>query len=147
MIITLFERLLQTEHYPNQWSISVMVAIHKSGELGEPNNYREISLNCCLSKLFTLLLNTRVNQFCEENEIIHENQIGFRKSFRTADHALALKTLTDQAFKDKKKLNVCFVDFKKAYGTVWRNGLYLKLLRYGISKNIVRLIKDMYDQL
>ena len=81
-----------------------MVPIHKSGELGEPNNYRGISLNCCLSKLFTLLLNTRVNQFCEENEIIHENQIGFRKGFRTADHVLALKTLTDQAFKDKKKL-------------------------------------------
>ena len=65
----------------------------------------------------------------------------------SADHVLALKTLTDQAFKDKKKLYVCFVDFKKAYDTVWRNGLYLKLLRYGISKNIVRLIKDMYDQL
>ena len=118
VIVTLFGRLLQTQHYPNQWSISVMVPIHKSGELGEPNIYRRISLNCCLSKLFTLLLNTRVNKFCEGNEIIHENQIGFRKGFRTADHVLALKTLTDQAFKDKKKLNVCFVDFKKAYDTV-----------------------------
>ena len=31
VIVTLFGRLLQTQHYPNQWSISVMVPIHKSG--------------------------------------------------------------------------------------------------------------------
>ena len=147
IIMILFNKLVQMQHYPNQWSISVMIPIHKSGELSDPDNYRGISLNCCLSKLFTYLLNARLTQYCEENQIIHENQIGFRKGFRTSDHVLTLKTLVDQAFQSKKKLYVCFVDFKKAYDTVWRDGLYLKLLEYGVSPKFVNLIKDMYDRL
>ena len=147
LIVTIFNRLLQTQHFPNQWSISVMVPIHKNGELDDPNNYRGISLNCCLSKLFTFLLNVRLTQYCEENKVIHENQIGFRKGFRTSDHVLTLKTLIDQAFQSKNKLYVCFVDFKKAYDTVWRNGLYLKLLNSGVSSKFVNLIKDMYARL
>ena len=146
-VTILFNRLIKCQHFPNQWSISVMVPIHKGGELDDPNNYRGISLNSCLSKLFTLLLNTRITQLCEENNIIHENQIGFRKGYRTSDHVLTLKTLVDQAFQKKEKLYVCFIDFKKAYDMVWRNGLYLKLLKYGVSSKFVNLIKDMYSKL
>jgi hypothetical protein len=124
-----------------------MVPIHKSGELDDPNNFRGISLNSCLSKLFTLLLNKRLTAFCDSEGIIHENQIGFRKGYRTSDHVLTLKTLIDQAFLKKKKLYVCFVDFKKAYDTVWRNGLYLKLLKMGVSTRFVNLIRDMYSRL
>ena len=87
-VTILFNRLIKCQHFPNQWSISVMVPIHKGLELDDPNNYRGISLNSCLSKLFTLLLNTRITQLCEENNIIHENQIGFRKGYRTSDHVL-----------------------------------------------------------
>ena len=37
--------------------------------------------------------------------------------------------------------------FKKAYDSVWRNGLFLKLLKAGISTGFVQLIKDMYSKL
>ena len=60
---------------------------------------------------------------------------------------LTLKTLIDQSFYNGKKLYVCFVDFKKAYDTVWRNGLYLKLLKCGVSAKFINLIRDMYARL
>ena len=92
-------------------------------------------------------MNNRLNAYLESHNTIKFNQIGFRKGFRPADHVFTLKTLIDQSFHDKEDLFVCFVDFKKAYDTVWRDGLYLKLLNNGISKKFVRIIINMYSSL
>ena len=40
----------------------------------------------------------------------------------------------------------CFVDFQKAYDTIWRNGLSYKLMKYGFSHKIVFLLKSKYDR-
>ena len=40
----------------------------------------------------------------------------------------------------------CFVDFQKAYDTIWRNGLFDKLMKYKLSQRIVFLLKSMYDR-
>ena len=65
-------------------------------------------------------------------------------SFRPADHVFTMKTLIDQAYKDKEGLYVCFVDFRKAYDTVWRDGLYHKLLNYNVNPAFVRLLRNIY---
>ena len=45
-----------------------------------------------------------------------------------------LKTLINKyVYKCKKKLYVCFVDFKKAFDSVWRSALFLKLRAKGIK--------------
>ena len=121
--------------------------LFKSGEENDPNNYRGITINSCLSKLFTYMLNERLTSVCGRKEIMHYNQVGFRKGFRTADQVFTLKTLIDQAFANGEKLYTCFVDFSKAYDTVWREGLFHKLLNYGISTKFVKLLKDMYSRL
>ena len=43
-----------------------------------------------------------------------------------------------------KELLLLFIDFKKAFDLIWRNGLWHILLHYGVPKNMVTLIKDMY---
>ena len=53
--------------------------------------------------------------------------------------------------KDKQdKLNkifVGFVDFRKAFDSIWRKGLYYKLLKNNINGNIYYLIKNMYEDI
>ena len=44
----------------------------------------------------------------------------------------------------KRTLVTCFIDFKKAFDSVWRDALLLKLLDYGICGNFFRTIEDMY---
>jgi hypothetical protein len=147
ILVDIFDRLRELEHYPIQWATGLLMPLHKAGDLNEPNNYRGITINSCLSKLFTLLLNERLTEFCEVNKIIEYNQAGFRKGFRTSDQVFTLKTLVDQSFANGKKLYTCFVDFKKAYDMVWRDGLYFKLLHNRISPKFIRLIRDMYSRL
>ena len=92
-------------------------------------------------------MNNRLTSLCTSKGLINYNQIGFRKNFRTTDHNFTLKTLIEKSLSEKERLYACFVDFRKAYDTVWRKGLFYKLLFAGVSKKFVNLLKSMYSEL
>ena len=145
LLVALFNKILEYEISPEDWSLGIIIPLFKSGEASDPNCYRGITINSCLSKLFMLLMNTRLQKFCDDRKIIHFNQIGFTKDFRPADHVFTMKTLIDKSIHNKKPLHVCFVDFRKAYDSVWRDGLYKKLLSYNVDKRFVRLLRNIYS--
>ena len=88
--------------------------------------------NSCLGKLFTTILNNRLSEYVNVNNLIDKHQIGFRKKSQTSDHMLILKTLTDKCKNAGENLYLGFVDFQKAYDSVWRDGLLFKLARSGV---------------
>ena len=69
--------------------------VFKAGDIGDPNNYRRITVCSCLGKFFTLIITERLTKYLDEHNIIHNNQIGFRKGYRTSDHVFVLKSLID----------------------------------------------------
>ena len=102
-----------------------------------------IGSNIC--KLFTKILNTRLNNFLIKRNIISREQIGFCKGKRTRDHIFTLKTLIDKYCQQGcKKLHTCFVDFRKAFETVRHEELFYKLRTIGISDLFYNVIKNMY---
>ena len=120
--------------------------MYKEDDTSDPDNYRGITINSCLSKHFTQIMNDRLTTYIENNNLIKCNQIGFRKGYRTADHVFVLKTLIDNYTSTNKRLYMCFIDFKKAYDTIWRDGLFYKLLKKGISKTFIKLLINMYSR-
>jgi hypothetical protein len=44
-----------------------------------------ISIGSCLGKLFTKILQYRISSYLEENNLIEDNQAGFRQDYRTTD--------------------------------------------------------------
>ena len=132
--------------FPDKWTEGVIIPLHKKGDRCDVNNYRGITLVSCLSKLFTSILNKRIVFYCENNNIISDSQFGFRKGKSTVDALFILHTIVQNYLNEKKRLYCCFVDFKKAFDSIYRNGLWLKLHRSGIGGNILRIIRDMYHK-
>ena len=120
---------------------------HVHGDKKNATNYRPVTINSCLGKLFSLLLNERISSFLERNNIISNVQIGFLKSHCTADHLFLLKSLVDLYKQRKKHIYACFVDFSSAFNNVWHAGLLYKLHHCGISSKVVRLLHNMYSKL
>ena len=85
----------------------------------DPENYRQITLLSCLGKLFSAVLNERLNNFLSENCILFENQAGFRKHYSTSDNIFVLYSLFELLKLQKKKMFSAFVDFSKAFDSVW----------------------------
>ena len=85
--IKLFNHILDTSNIPRNWTIGEIIPIYKNkGERNLPENYRGITILSCFGKFFTALFNDRLTSFVETNNIIQENQSGFRKSYATIDH-------------------------------------------------------------
>lgn len=75
-----------------------------------------------MGKLFNNLLQQRLNNYLENNNLLSQYQFGFRKDHRTTDNIFILKTLVNKYLgKKKDNLYVCYVDFSKAIDTVWRS--------------------------
>ena len=145
-LVKLFNRILESGVFPRDWNHSLISSIYKSGDPNDCNNYRGISITSCLGKLFTSLLQCRLSNFLESNNLISPNQGGFRSGYRTTDHLFILKTLINKYVgKMKKNLYVCFVDFKKAFDSVDRKALIHKIIKKGIGGKFFELIKNMYS--
>ena len=132
-LVKLFNRILTSGSFPNAWKISLMTFLPKNNEVYNCNNYRCLNLTSCLGKLFTSLLQKRLINYMECNNLYNNFQAGFRPGYRTTDHIYTIKTILNKyLFKKKHKVYACFVYFSKAFDTVWRSGLFKKLLDLGI---------------
>ena len=85
-----------------------------------------------------------LNTFADELHLISETQTGFRKGYSTTDNIFVLDFLSKYALYNKKKIFCGFIDFRQAFDTVWRQGLWTKVLKSGIDGKCFRFIKNMY---
>ena len=109
--VQLFNIVLDTSIIPSAWVVGIIIPIYKhKGNPDDPANYRPITLLSCFNKLFIALLNTRLNNYLEDSEILNENQAGFHKSYSTLDHIFTLSCLT-KLFNYYKKNFLCFHRF------------------------------------
>ena len=144
-ILKLLNLVLKAGFFPEIWNDGLIRPIFKSGDKTDPQNYRGICINSCLGKVLCSILNSRIIDFLTEHNVLSNSQIGFLPKFRTTDHIFTLNTLIDNyVHKNNTKIYACFVDFQKAFDSVWHNGLFLKLLESGIGGNTYNLIKSMY---
>ena len=140
----LFNLIFSNGKFPESWSESIVTLIHKKGSKYDPNNYRGISITSNLGKLFNKILYNRLLKFVNEHGLICENQIGFKESSRTSDHIFTLKSIIDHYKAQKKKVFASFIDLRKAFDTVWREGLFHKLIKAEIPSKLFQIIYSMY---
>jgi hypothetical protein len=145
-ILHLFNKCLTTGTFPTAWGTNTLTPLHKKGSVNLCENYRGIAVSSCFAKLFLTVLHNRLSNFVDNNNLIPPNQIGYKKGSRTSDHILTLKNIIDNYISKipRQYLYACFVDFKSAFDTVWRNGLFYKLLQMGIGGNFLRVLQHMY---
>ena len=141
--LKIFNLILNTGLIPSKWYLGVIIPIHKKGEVTNPDNYRGITLLSCFGKLFTSVLNNRLYGFLEKNNLLTEMQAGLRKCYSTVEQVFNLKCLIDLTLTSKKKLYCFFVDFKKAFDTVWRAGLWVKVLNSNSTGKCLNVIYNL----
>ena len=76
----LFNFCFHSGMVPNIWSKTLLCPIVKPGKDPRiPTNCRGISLISTVSKVFSSILNTRLTKFVDSNNVLCEEQNGFRK--------------------------------------------------------------------
>ncbi len=146
-ILKLFNVVLSVGYFPDIWNQGLITPIFKNGDKFDPNNYRGISVSSNLGKLFCSIINARLLDFIITHNVLSRSQIGFLPNYRTSDHIYTLHTLIEKHVnQDKGKIYACFIDFKKAFDSIWHQGLFYKIIESGIGGKTYDLIKSMYTK-
>ena len=74
----IFQSCLESDKFPSEWKKANVVPIHKKGDKQILKNYRPISLLPITGKIFERLLYDRMFEFFTENNLISDNQSGFK---------------------------------------------------------------------
>ena len=143
---TFFNLVFNTGIIPDEWSQDMISPIYKNkGDKASPDNYRGITILSCFGKVFTAILNNRLNNYLESMNLLCEEQAGFRKKYGTTDHIFNLKCIIDLYLFRGKKLFCAFIDYKKAFDSVNRSFLWQKLLTHHVDGKMFKIIHSLYD--
>lgn len=143
-LFNLFKRLTKLECIPDEWNKGIIIPIFKKGDQMDLNNYRGITLTSCISKVYNRIISQTVSKFVEDNNILTEVQGSFRKDRRCEDHVFTLKSIIAARKAEGKQTFLAFLDFKKAFDTVWRDGLLTAARKVGITGSLLRILSNMY---
>ena len=146
ILTLLFEKIFRTCLAPTLWLRSLIKPLPKGSHLDPrlPVNFRSISLISTIGKLFTGIINRRISTFLESNNILVDEQNGFRAKRSCEDHIFALSSVLNYAKSKNQDTFSCFVDFMKAFDSVHHNLLLYKLHEIGIKGTMYNMIKAMY---
>ena len=138
VIHRLFERIWETEEMPEEWKRSIIMPIHKKQDKLDWSNYTGICLLCHTSKIFSSVVLQRIRQRTEE--VLSKAQAGFRPRKSTVNQIFTLRQLAKKYNEFSKQLFVCYIDFRKAFDSIWRKGLWTVMRHYGYPEKIVKIL-------
>ena len=134
----------KSEQVPSEWANGMIFPIFKDGETTDPLNYRGITLLSIVGKVYASVLNARLMGWSELNDTIVDEQCGFRPHRSCRDQMFALSETIKLRNNNKLPTFCCFIDLRKAYDRVFRDGLWVKLWSVGVQGKMWRALKNLY---
>jgi exonuclease III len=144
-LCALFNFLRAKELMYTGWQEASVVNLFKEGDRADPGNYRGIALISCLGKLYLSLWARRLAKHGETT--LEEGQGGFRSGRSTVDQALSLHEVLRRRKREGKTSFLCFIDFRKAFDTVWHDGLWKALWNSGVKGKAWRVVRSLYTSM
>ena len=108
---------------PEEWQEGRIVPIYKKGDPAEAANYRGITICNAAYRIYASILNTRLQDYVEENQLLQDTQNGFRRGRGVMDNVYILSRVITDTLQKGQQLFTAFIDFKAAFDTISRTKL------------------------
>ena len=145
LVVRFFNRLFESGEFPESWGRSCIIPIPKTGDKNCVENHRGIPLLDIFGKLYTSIINRRINFYVNLYSKLSEAQAGFREGYSTVDNLFILQSLISKYFSKRRgNIYVGFVDFKAAFDSVQKNKLWPVLQRADLQGKLLKAIQSVY---
>jgi hypothetical protein len=132
---------INQSYFPNAWKKATIIAIPKKQGILAAKEMRPISLTSNLGKIMEQVILNKIENELKEG-FIPNHQFGFKRGNSAVDALTLLQERLEKERKNNRFLAVLSLDIKKAFDSVWREGLLLKCARGGLSKHLTRIIQS-----
>ena len=138
----LFNLCLSTKTWV--WEAAEVIFLRKAGKdsYAKPGSYRPICITAYIGKLMESIVARRIEQLLLDSNQTDPDQEGFSQLKNTIRYLNRLN-LGIKVDKENYLTVLClFIDFEKAFDSVWKKGLIVKLHHIGIKGNVLKLINN-----
>ena len=133
----IFRQSLREGKLPVSWKQSLIVPIFKKGSRHDPKNYRPVSLTSVPCKSLERVIAKGLNTFFTDNNILTDEQFGFRHGRSTEDQLLLTYNEITQGLDAGHPVDLVMFDFSKAFDVVCHAVLLEKLTLVGIQGRLI----------
>ena len=129
---------------PQCYKAQQIVPIHKKGPKTDPTNYRPVSLTPHEIKIFERSLRNKLVFYFESNNILNQNQHGFRKNFSCMTQLIQhVDTILNHLINDStEEVDSVYIDYSKAFDKIDHKILIRKLEIYQLSEPYIKWIRN-----
>lgn len=114
LIFKFLKFCFKTGFNPIEWDLSDIKPIpKKEKDPRDPLQNRCITLMCCVAKVYSKILNSRLQKYLSSNNLLVEEQNGFRASRSCIDHLFVLCTVLRNRKLSGQQTFLSFIDFRK----------------------------------
>ncbi len=114
----------------------IKVLQKKDDDLDNPGSYRPISLLVTISRILEKIINIRLTDWAESNQLFHPNQSGFRKNHSCQDNIFKLVETCKVGLQKGLKCGKIDFDIEKAFDKTPHKGILMTLKRNGCPSYI-----------
>ncbi|KAK4816398.1 hypothetical protein QYF61_016715 [Mycteria americana] len=116
----------------DNWRLANVTPIYKKGQKEDLGNYTLVSLTSVPGKIMEQFILSALNRHVQANEGIRPSQHGFMKQTNLISFYNQVTCLVDEG----KSVDVIYLDFNKAFNTVFHSTLLEELAAHGLVFNI-----------
>lgn len=142
-LTNLMNMCLRALKLPRVWKTSYIVSVYKKGKRSDPNNYRGLSINCTLTRLFGKIIKKELYEAAGDK--IGEDQSGFTRNRSCVDNLFIIQQLIEKRNSRDEETHLALVDLEKAYDSVPRLKLWQALHSLGLNPQLIKLLKELYN--
>ena len=140
LLLHIFNLVMKTGEWP--WKTGTVTFLPKPGkDATSVNAYRPITLTSYIGKLLERILESRIKNHIETNNLLPTFQHGFRKNFSTDTYLFHLLSYVEHHKKSRHKVAALFLDFQKAFDSIWLEGMLYRLEEIGIPSALLKVFR------
>ena len=117
----------------------------KGAKANNEDNYKGITLFPTLCKIYEMILLNRLEKYAVQIGFFSEMQFGFQEGVGCNEASFTILETINHILERDSKIFSCFLDVRKAFDTVWIDGLLYKLfLDLDIRCRMWLALRDLY---
>jgi len=127
---------------PKYYKDTIITPLYKKGDRARAVNYRPVALTSHVIKVFERVIRGVMVDFIEKNQLLCDNQHGFRAGRSCLTQLLSHVDDIVQGLIKNADTDAIYLDFAKAFDKVDHKLLLKKLRRLGFHENLVQWIES-----
>lgn len=145
-LLRIFSLITSNEHIPTHFKIGLLVPIPKgTKDKSNQDNHRGLTLLSVIGKLYEKCVSKRFVKWLVDHNAISDIQGCGKDQCSSLHTAWVLKEIISENVTSGRNVMVGLLDAKKAFDTLWIDGLFYKLYMLGLRGKAWRVLRALYE--